>query len=151
MPVDRIDVDGAGPGDLAPPPRRSRARRRRVAGGRPHEITVSLSGDELALVQAHAAAAGLSVGAYLGAAGAYARDGLNVAGMSAEERRGWAAELMAVRRYLAAVGNNLNQLARAANAGSAVDRGAAAATVEACRRAVARTDGVLDQLHGGRT
>jgi hypothetical protein len=70
--------------------------------------------------------------------------------MPVEERRAWASELMAVRRLIAATGNNLNQLARAANSGAAVDRGQAAAAIGACDHAVNRATAVLEQLHATR-
>lgn len=138
---------------LPPPPTRpprSRARRRRTPGGRPHYVTVRLSEEEFETVSARAADAGLSAGAFLAGA-ADSRTGLGVSGMSAAERRGWATELMAVRRLLAATGNNINQLARASNSGVAVNAGVTAAAIRADDRARARLAEILDQLHGGRS
>lgn len=131
------------------PPRPTGQRRRRITGGRPHRVPVRFSAEEYAALRARAAAAGLTPAAYLAAA-VEPRDRLGLARMSGEERKGWAAELAAVRRLTAAVGNNLNQLARAANSGADIDRGQAAATIRACDRAVERVGDVLDQLHAGR-
>lgn len=153
-PADRPALDTADPArstnPAAVPTRRpGGARRRRVAGGRPHNVPVRFSKDEYKLLRDRAAAVGLTPSAFLAAA-AEPRDRLGLGRMSGEERRAWASELAAVRRLLAAVGNNLNQLARAANSGAAVDRTEAAATIDACDRAVHRVDQVLDQLHAGR-
>ena len=112
-------------------------------------LRVRLSDAEFASVQARAEAAGLSVAAYLAAA-AEPRGPLGVAHMPAGERRAWASELMAVRRLVAAVGNNLNQLARASNSGAEVDPGEARAVLDACDRVVARTGDVLDHLGAGK-
>jgi Bacterial mobilisation protein (MobC) len=130
-------------------PERRVSRRRRLPGGRPHNLRVRLSEAEYESVQSRAGAAGLSVAAYLAAA-AEPRGPLGVTHMPAEERRAWASELMAVRRLVAAVGNNVNQLARAANSGAAVDPDEVRAVLEACDRVVTRTATVLDQLGAGR-
>lgn len=133
----------------APGRRTGGARRRRVAGGRRHNVPVRFSEDEYEALRTRAAAAGLTPSAYLAAA-AEPRDRLGRTTMSGEERRVWASELMATRRLLAATGNNLNQLARAANSGAAVDRAGAAASIGACDRVVDRIDALLDRLQAGR-
>lgn len=147
-----MPADASEPGSAAAPvsSRRAGARRRRVPGGRPYTVSVDLSEDEFRSITERASEVGLSVGAYIAAA-AEPRTSLGIAGMPAAERRAWASELMAVRQLLAAVGNNTNQLARAANSGARVDPGAAAATISACDRAAARVTELLERLLGGRT
>lgn len=152
----------AGPADPAQPPAatarcRSAAdrpvgeRRRRQVPGRRRVVSVKLSEAEHAAIRARAAAAGLSVAAFLAGAAEQGSGGLGVAGMTVAERRVWAAELLAVRRVLSATGNNVNQLARRANAGQAVDPVVAQVSVQACRRAAERAADVLEHLRGGRT
>lgn len=139
------------PGSAAAParPRRTGARRRRVPGGRPYTVSVDLSEDEFRSISERASEVGLSIGAYIAAA-AEPRTSFGIAGMPAMERRAWATELMAVRQLLAAAGNNVNQLAAAANSGARVDPGTANATINACDRAAARVTELLDRLLGGR-
>ena len=66
-------------------------------------------------------------------------------GESTTERRAVIAELLAVRRLLAAVSNNVNQLARHANSGDEFPE-EAAATLQAVRRLVPRIDAAADAL-----
>lgn len=122
---------------------RGAARMKRLPGGRSHQARVTMSDGEYAVIAARAAAARVSVPRFLAEA-ALAGDAV-----TASERRALVAELLAARRLAAALGGNLNQLARVANAtgqlrpevtaaaaaaGRAADRlRAAAAAIEAGR------------------
>ncbi len=68
------------------------------------------------------------------------------AGESATERRDALAELFAVHRLLAAVSNNVNQIARVANATGEVPTAEVSATLAAVRRTAERIDMVVDEL-----
>ncbi len=70
---------------------------------------------------------------------------LAVRGETSTERRAAMAELFAVRRLLAAVSNNVNQLARQANAGDGFPA-EANAVLPAVRRVVGRIDSAIDGL-----
>uniref|UniRef100_UPI003F49A2F8 MobC family plasmid mobilization relaxosome protein n=1 Tax=Sphaerisporangium sp. CA-236357 TaxID=3240030 RepID=UPI003F49A2F8 len=115
--------------------RRPVRRQRRQEGGRPHKHTVRLSEDEQDIIAARADEAGVSVPRFLAEAG--------VAGdaRTASERRAAAAELLAVRRLLAAIGGNINQLAKTANA-TGERPSALEATMHATARILARLDEV---------
>jgi hypothetical protein len=123
------DHDGAFGG------RRRPARQRRHQGGRRHRHTVRLSEDEQRVIAARAGEAGVSVPRFLTEAGIAGDAG------TASERRAAAAELLAVRRLLAAIGVNLNQLAKAANA-TGEHPPALEATLHATARILARLDEV---------
>lgn len=123
------DHDGAGE------KRRPVLRQRRQEGGRQHKHTVRLSEDEQRIIAARAAEAGVSLPRFLAEAG--------VAGdaATASERRAAAAELLAVRRLLAAIGGNINQLAAVANA-----TGQCPPALQATMHATARILSHLDEV-----
>ncbi|PWV71289.1 hypothetical protein SAMN05421630_115107 [Prauserella marina] len=123
-------------------------RRQRVPGGRPHEVTVRLSDEELEFVEIAAAAAGLSKPSFLVASVMSTREGQ---GMSVAQRETLAAEVLGVTRVLRRAAENLNRLTRVAQAQGSVP----AEVPMAVRRLVeyvARFDGVaarLDPRRGG--
>jgi hypothetical protein len=89
-------------------------RLRRVPGGRTRQVIVRLSTAEHIALQRRAADAGVSVQRYLLEAGLS-----RTAGDGAVRRRA-ERELISTRGVLRAAGNNLNQLAKWANANGAV-------------------------------
>jgi hypothetical protein len=89
-------------------------RLRRVSGGRQRQVIVRLTIDEHVALQGRAADANVSVQRYLLEAGLS-----GVAGDGAARRRS-ERELVATRGVLRAAGNNLNQLAKWANANGAL-------------------------------
>ena len=89
-------------------------RLRRVPGGRTRQVIVRITADEHAALQRRAADAGVSVQRYLVEAGLSGACGDGAARRRAER------ELIATRGVLRAAGNNLNQLAKWANANHAL-------------------------------
>lgn len=132
-------VEGAERGALA----RRQVRRRRVDGGRRHRHVVRVTPDEegelLALaLRYHVSVPKLLVDSALAGGSAAAASNASV-------RHELLAELFGVHRALGAVGNNLNQLTRAANAtgelGQELEH-----TLAAVRRQLVRLDETLDGL-----
>lgn len=124
----------------APPVRRRFGRRRANApGGRQHSHRVLVTPEEEARLARLAAAGRVTVPRLLVEAA------LAGSGESATVRRDAIAELFAVHRLLAAVSNNVNQIARHANASGELSADAAAA-LAAVRRVAGRIDGVMDRL-----
>jgi Bacterial mobilisation protein (MobC) len=115
------------------PALRPPVRQRREQGGRPRKHSVRMSDVEQAIVEARAGQAGVSVPRFLVEAG------LTGDAATASQLRANAAELLAARRLVAAVGVNLNQLAKVANATGAVPA-ALEATMHATLRFLARLD-----------
>ncbi len=124
----------------SPQPRFGRRRRRaNVAGGRVHAHLVRVTAEEHdALVQS-AEAQQVSVPRLL------VESALSESGETPAQRQAAMVELFAVRRLLAAVSNNLNQVARHANAGEDFPADAAV-VLGAVRRIVGRIDQVIDGL-----
>ncbi|MGK5555832.1 plasmid mobilization protein [Actinomadura kijaniata] len=120
---------------------RQRARQRRHPGGRRHQALVKMSDEEYLQIAARAAVAGVSVPRLLVEA-ALAGDQ-----QAASERRALVAEFLAVRRLLAAVSNNVNQLAMVANATGEVPA-QLLATLHAVARVTARLEAATDELGG---
>lgn len=127
----RTSADGA----------RKPARQTRLPGGRKNKYTVRLSDEEALVVQARAAVAGVSVPRLLVEA-AMAGDA-----QTASERRALVAEFLGARRLLAKVGNNVNQLARVANATGGLPP-ELEATLHATVRMIARLDAATTLLSG---
>lgn len=117
------------------------ARQRREPGGRPYKHTVRLSEQEQAHIAARARGAGVSVPRLL-VESALAGDA-----QTASERRALVAEFLGTRRLLAAVSNNVNQLAAAANATGEVPP-ELHATLHAVARVTARLDAAMADLTG---
>jgi len=145
-----VDQDDAGregapePGLSASPGRVRRFARRRQAnevGGRSHSHRVKVTEAEAAALAERAEERGVSVPRLLVEA-ALADPTLST---TAAERQEAMVELFAVRRLLAAVSNNVNQLARQANSTGTVPA-EAAATVAAARRLAGRIDDAIDGL-----
>ncbi|MER6531396.1 plasmid mobilization relaxosome protein MobC [Streptomyces sp. NPDC001508] len=128
----------------APPRTRRRKYQRRQ---RPHVRNTRFSDDELARVTAGAEAAGLTLAGFLARAALNAaRDLTRTASVIADERE-VIAEFFAARRHLGHVGSNLNQIARAVNAGAHPPEldVVIAATERAVQRVQHATDRLLDQ------
>jgi hypothetical protein len=120
---------------------RRAARQRRQPGGRPHKHTVKLSEQEQLLIEARAVVAGVTVPRLL-VESALAGDA-----QTASERRALLAEFFGARRLLAAVSNNVNQLAAAANSTGEVPV-ELHATLHAVARVTARLDAAVTELTG---
>lgn len=88
-----------------------RRRRANVSGGRLHEHRVKVTPEEEAVLVRLAAVQDVTVARLL------VESAMAPRGETASQRREAIVELFAVRRALAGVANNLNQLARHANAG----------------------------------
>jgi hypothetical protein len=114
-------------------------RRRRVAGGRPARVVVRFTVEELAAVSGRAVAAGLTVPSDLAWAG------LRPEGVEAADAKSALTNLVGVRRVLAGVASNLNQLTRKAHATGELDP-AVPAVLDAVVRLVARTQGAVEAV-----
>jgi hypothetical protein len=123
-----------------PPGRRlGRRRRANVAGGRQHRHVVKVTPEEELRLLVLAGEQGVSVPRLL------VESALAQQGETSAERRAAIAELFAVRRFLAAVSNNLNQVAKHANAGAGFPEDAAA-VLAAVRRMVPRIEAAVEGL-----
>jgi hypothetical protein len=125
-----------------PSPGRRLARRRRanVAGGRQHSHRVLVTPEEEARLLQLAEAQRVSVPRLL------VESALSAASSETPtERRNAIAELFAIHRLLAAVSNNVNQIAKATNATGAV-QSETVATLQAVRRVAGRIDDAIDGL-----
>jgi hypothetical protein len=129
--------DGTRPGR-----RLGRRRRANVAGGRQHSHRVLVTPEEEARLLQLAEAARVTVPRLLIESALATGAG---SGVTPTARRDAMAELFAVRRLLAAVSNNVNQIARHANAGEQFPADARAA-LTAVRRVVLRIDEAIDGL-----
>ena len=116
-----------------------RRRRANVVGGRHHSHRVLVTPEEEAVLTQLALAQGVTVPRLLVEAATSPR------GESLTERRAVIAELFAVRRLLAAVSNNVNQLAKHANSGDYFPADATA-TLAAVRRLARRVDAAVDAV-----
>lgn len=117
----------------------ARRRRANVAGGRRHSHRVLVTPEEEARLAQLAEAARVTVPRLL------VESALSARGETPTQRRDMLAELFAVRRLLAAVSNNVNQIARHANAGEEFPADAAGVLV-GVRRVVDRIDEAIDGL-----
>ncbi len=114
-------------------------RRANVAGGRRHSHRVLVTAEEEARLVQLAEAARVTVPRLL------IESALSARGETPTQRQDVLVELFAVRRLLAAVSNNVNQIARHANAGDEFPRDAGAALV-AVRRVVERIDATMERV-----
>jgi len=119
------------------------SRRRRVVGGRQHRHVVRVTPEEEARLLAKALAHHISVPKLL-VESALAPS----TGETLTERHAAITELFAVHRLLAAVSNNLNQIARATNVTGEV-HDELRATIAAVRKTSFRLDDVADVLGAG--
>jgi hypothetical protein len=126
-------------GGGSPRRRLSRRRRANVAGGRKHSHRVLVTPAEEAKLQRLALDQGVSVPRLL------IESAFAGTGETPTQRREAVAELFAVHRLLAAISNNVNQLARHANAGDEFPA-EAGATLDAVRRVAARVSAAIDEL-----
>jgi len=133
-----------------------RRRRNAADGPRPNQVNVRLTDEEFAAVAARAAAARVGVAHYvaLRALDAPTRGGAGGGVMDLATMQAWAVQMTNLRRELARVGTNLNQIARLLNGTGEVARGAEralAATEEALGRVgpvaewVARVSGMVER------
>lgn len=116
-----------------------KSRRDNAPGGRKKKVEVYVTESEKAALAARAVSHGVTVPRLL-FDGAFAE-----AGESAHERRALATELLGIRTLLGAVSNNVNQIARHANATGEFPEDAAA-TVAAARRLMVRIDEAVVQV-----
>ena len=115
---------------------------------RPHAVMVRLSDDEKQLIDAAAAAVGLTRTGYAGKAAveAAATGQAPTAVGGGEDLRELQRELFAARRAVNMIGSNLNQAAAAANSTGQLPQWTADA-VGLCAAAVARLDEVTARIH----
>lgn len=104
-------------------------------------LKVRVSDEELAAIRREAARLGVTVQRLL------VESALAGRAHTATERHAQQDELSSVRRLVAAVGNNVNQLARVANATGRLPAQSAAA-LEAVARVMARLDAALRAMGG---
>ncbi|MDQ0241395.1 plasmid mobilization protein [Arthrobacter bambusae] len=119
--------------------RLGKSRRDNEPGGRSKKIEVYVTVNEKAALVAKAAANNVTVPRLLFDS-AFAE-----AGETAHDRRNLAAELLGIRTLLGAMSNNINQIARHANATDEFPAEASAA-LEAARRIMLRIDDAVRQV-----
>jgi hypothetical protein len=110
-----------------------------VEGGRQEKVVVRFTAEELAAVSARAAASGLTPSSYLAVVG------LRPEGVASADVRSALTNLTGVRRVLAGVASNLNQLTRKVNATGEWDA-ALPVVVEAVARIAARTEAAVGEV-----
>lgn len=120
--------------------RRFGRRRRANIEGKTQYVRVSMSEQERAALLILEERTNRTASEIMVSAALYAENSESLA-----ERRGLAVELMQARRLLATVSNNVNQIARHANAGDEFPKDAAAA-VAAARRVADRMYELVDEL-----
>ncbi len=114
---------------------RGAARRRRVEGGRPRAVKIRLTDAEYEAIAARAADSGVSVQRLLVA-------GALTSGPATTVPSALAAELAGLRRLVANIANNINQIARKLNSGGRPDAGITSAA-DAVRHTMRRLDVAL--------
>ncbi|WP_234425651.1 plasmid mobilization protein [Streptomyces kebangsaanensis] len=114
---------------------------------RTYVCSVRLNNDEKALLAAAATAARTTLPGFLARSGLAAARDLDTTAAAIAGRRELVAELFAARRHLGHVGNNLNQVTRAINAGAHPPEldAVITATEQAIQRVQHATDQLLDQ------
>lgn len=127
-------------GDDAPEDRRlARKRRANVAGGRQHRHEVKVSPEEEGALLLRAKAQRVTIPRLL------VESALSASGETPSERRQAMAELFSLHRLLAAISNNVNQIAKATNATGEL-RDELSATMRAVRSTAERIDDTIDQI-----
>ncbi|WP_026552494.1 plasmid mobilization relaxosome protein MobC [Arthrobacter sp. H20] len=121
-------------------PRRFGRRRRANISGRTQYVRVSMSEQERAALLVLEERTNRTASEIMVSAALYAENSESLV-----ERRALAIELMQARRLLATVSNNVNQIARHANAGDEFPKDAVAA-VAAVRRVADRMYELVDEL-----
>lgn len=126
--------------DVSRERRSAGGRRTRIAGGRVGRHNVRTSPEEEGQLQRLALAQGVSVPRYL------VESGLAMeAGETITDRRATIAKLFELHRLLAAISNNVNQIAKATNATRELHP-ETVATLDAVRRTAERIDAAVDEL-----
>ncbi|MGW3200112.1 plasmid mobilization protein [Streptomyces sp. NPDC001118] len=126
------------------PPRQTR--RPRQSGGRPHQCKIRLSDEEMLKVEARAISLGINAQRLFIESVLNDFDNeLRGIGWTISERHQVYRELAALRRLIAQLGNNVNQLARIANSTGYLERETAGA-MAATTRVMGRADEVLATL-----
>ena len=139
---------GSPPGAGPPAPGGRRWRRANAPGGRQHAHRVRVTPEEEGRLLVLAGRAGVSVPRLLvESALAAGEDG---GGETATQRHDALVELFGVRRLLAGVASNVNQVAKVGNATGRVPP-ETDAVLEAVERVAARVDEVIDALGAGGT
>lgn len=124
---------------------RTRARRlTRAEGGRRYVITVRVNAAEFEAISARAIVAGVSRQRLMVEAATADADEAGQPALTASERRAQVVEFLAVRRQVAGMAVNLNQIAKATNAGHPPDEFAPA--LRAIQSTLARLDEAVDVL-----
>lgn len=123
---------------------RRRARLRREPGGRPHAVLVRLSDREKEQISARAEAQGVSVPRFL------VESALTASPDSLAQRRMRAAEFLGVRRVVARLGTNLEEMVRAAEETGERPPGLEEA-LQSVVRVAARLEEAAEHLGGART
>lgn len=139
------DGGGSGPGRVRRRVLGGRRRRNAGDGRRQNQVNVRLTDEEFTAVAARAAATRVGVAHYvaLRALDAPTRAGSGGGAMDLATMQAWAIQMTNLRRELARVGTNLNQIARLLNATGEVARGAER-TLAATEEAMARVGPVAD-------
>lgn len=124
----------------------SRAGRQgRSEGGRSRVIYVRVTEEQDVAIRSAAAAQGVSPQTYLlERAGA----GSLMEGWTAQQRRAVAQEVLAIRRVLAGIGTNVNQIAAATNATGEVNDSEVRSAMTALEHRLPRLDAVARELGG---
>ena len=117
-----------------------RKRRARIEGGRSGRHNVRTSPEEEGQLQRLALAQRVSVPRYLVESGL-----AQGAGETITERRATIGKLFELHRLLAAISNNVNQIAKATNA-TGERQAETSATLDAVRRTAERIDAAVDEL-----
>ncbi|KOX27110.1 hypothetical protein ADK67_14970 [Saccharothrix sp. NRRL B-16348] len=122
-----------------------------VAGGRRRQLLLRFTPGELAEVTGRAAAYGLAPAAFAHITARFFEPTARALRrlrppMSRQDAVALAADLVPLRRTLSGIGTNLNQLARAANAGDQVSAAQLTAAVEYLAHVLARVENWLDRL-----
>lgn len=115
-------------------------RRRRIEGGRPGRHNVRTSPEEEGALQRLALAAHMSVPRYLVESGLAMESGETIT-----DRRSTITRLYELHRLLAAISNNVNQIAKATNATRELHP-ETSATLAAVRATAMRIDELTDEL-----
>jgi Bacterial mobilisation protein (MobC) len=124
------------PEHLVPPVSRGGARRRRVDGGRQRAVKIRFTDAEYEAITTRAAESNVSV-QWLMVASTLTRERATAAPSALT------AELAGLRRLVANIANNINQIARKLNSGGRPDASIASAA-DAVRRTMRRLDDALD-------
>lgn len=125
--------------DPVPAASTSAARRHRVAGGRPRHVKIRFTDAEYDAISARAVEAGVSIPRLL-------VDGALIRRRRPVVPTALIAELAGLRRLVANLANNVNQIARKLNSGGVPDSSSIRVTADALRRTLSRLDAALSSL-----